>query len=150
MNTDKELLASEKQTVTSTPLVSTDSILMSGLSGQSRSRNLRAFAQVETSFTGGTGTALTVDLIQADNAALTTNVTVIGTSGAIANGSSNVNVAAGRRLLDIPLPEVTQAYLGFRYTSATGAYGAGAITAGLVVGTETPQASRPNAESHGF
>ncbi|MDP5279913.1 hypothetical protein Q9Q95_13340 [Sphingomonas sp. DG1-23] len=150
MNTDKELLASEKQTVTSTPLVSTDSILVSGLGGQSRSRNLRAVAQVETSFTGGTGTALTVELIQADNAALSTNVTSLGTSGAIANGSSNVNVSAGKRLLDIPLPEFTQPYAGFRYTSATGAYGAGAITAGFVIGSETPQASRPVSESHGF
>lgn len=150
MNTDRELTASNRQTVTSTPLVSTDSIIVTGLLGLSRARNLRAVAQVETSFTGGTGTGLTVELIQADNAALTTNVEVKGTSGAILNGASNVNVSAGQRLLDIPLPEFTKPYAGFRYTSATGAYGAGAITAGFVLGSETPQANRPVAESHGF
>lgn len=144
MITDRELTASDKQTVTSTPLVSTDSIIVSGLLGLSRARNLRAYAQVETSFSGGTGTGMTVELIQADNAALTSNVESLATSGV------KSTVSAGNRLLDVPLPEFTKPYAGFRYTSATGAYGAGAITAGFAIGTETPQASRPVAESHGF
>ncbi|HEX8577988.1 MAG TPA: hypothetical protein VF655_00150 [Allosphingosinicella sp.] len=146
MNTDKELLASEKQALTATA-VSTDSIMVSGLSGLDRGSRLRAFAQLETALTGGTGTGVTVEIIQADNAALTQNVESLFSTGVKANGT---NTAAGSRLVDVPIPAFTKPYAGFRYTMATGAYAAGAITAGFVVGTETPQATRPLAESHGF
>jgi hypothetical protein len=146
MNTDKELLASEKQAITSTPLVSPDSILMTGLLGMDRTSPLRAFAQIETALSGGAGTGITVEVIQADNAALTTNVESLYSSGNIVTATANAN----RRLVDIPVPRATKAYLGFRYTSAGGAYGAGAITAGLVVGVDTPLADRPAYESHGF
>lgn len=149
MNTDKELLCSEKQALTATA-VSTDSVIVTGLLGADRGRNLRAFAQVETGLTGGTATGITVEIIQADNAALTTNVQVVGSTGAILNGGSNVNVAAGARLIDQPMPGFSKPYAGFRYTMATGPYGAGTITAGFVIGTETPQASRPVPETHGF
>lgn len=144
MNTDKELLASEKQVVTTTPAVSTDSIIVAGLIGISRGRSLRAVAQVETSFTGGTGTGMTVELIQADNVALTSNVQSLGTSGA------KTVVTAGQRLLDVPLPEFTKPYAGFRYTSTTGAYAAGAITAGFVANSETSLDARPAYETNGF
>lgn len=146
MNTDRELLCSQKQAVTSTPLVSTDSILMTGNLGADRSRNLRCFSQLETDLSGGTGTGITVEVIQADDAALTTNVESLYSTGVIATATAN----AADRVLDIPLPRVTKAYLGFRYTSATGAFAAGAITSGLVVGTDTPLADRPAYESHGF
>ncbi len=146
MNTDKELLCSEKQAITATA-VSTDSIFMTGLAGADRTRNLRCIVQVETSLTGGAATAITVEIIQADNAALTANVVSLGTTGPVASGAT---VAAGSRLLDTPLPAVTKPYLGFRYTMTGGSFGAGAITAGLVVGTETPFQQRPVANSHGF
>lgn len=145
MNTDKELLCSEKQAITATA-VSTDSILMTGNLGADRTRNLRAIAQIETALSGGTGTSVTAELISADNAALTSNVTSLASSGAVLTAAA----LAGVRLLDIPMPKVSQAYLGFRYTMATGPYAAGAITAGLVVGTDTPVADRPAFESHGF
>ncbi len=146
MMTDKELLASEKQAITATA-VSTDSILMQGLTGLSRSRNLRVFAQVETALTGGAATGLTVEMIQADNAALTTNVESLGSTGVIAAGAT---LGVGRRLVDQPMPAVTKPYFGFRYTAAGGSFGAGAITAGIVTGTETPTQQRPLANSHGF
>lgn len=146
MNTDKELLCSEKQAITSTPLVSTDSVIVTGLLGSDRGRKLRAVANVETALSGGTGTAITVEVIQADDAALTTNVQSLYTTGAVATATAN---AAGR-VLDIPMPAFTKAYAGFRYTAATGAYGAGKITAGFVIGTETAQSARPAYESHGF
>lgn len=149
MLTDKELLASEKQAITGTA-VSTDAILMTGLVGIDRTHNLRCFAQVESDLSGGAATGITVEVIQADNAALTTNVVSLGSTGAIVNGTSNVNVKAGSRLLDVPLPAVTKPYLGFRYTPAGGNYGAGTITAGLVTGTETPAQLRPVANSQGF
>ncbi len=146
MNTDKELLCSEKQAITATPLVSTDSILMTGNLGADRTRNLRFIAQIETALSGGTGTGITAEIIEADNAALTTGVVSLYTSGSILTAPAN----AAPRLIDVPMPKVSKAYLGARYTSATGAYAAGAITAGLVVGTDTPLADRPAYESHGF
>lgn len=145
MNTDKELLASEKQAITATA-VSTDSILVRNLPGISRARNMRAIAQIETAMSGGAATSITVELIQADDGALTTNVQSLASSGAIATAAA----VAGNRALDVPLPEFTKPYAGFRYTMAGGNYAAGKITAGFVIGTETPQASRPEANSNGF
>lgn len=147
MNTDRELLCSEKQAITSTPLVSTDSILLTGIGlGLTRGRHMRAFAQVETALSGGTGTGITAEIIGADDAALTSNVVSLYTTGSILTASAPV----GTRLIDQPVPFTTKAYLGFRYTSATGAYGAGAITAGLTPVVETPLASRPTFQAHGF
>lgn len=143
MNTDKELLCSEKQAVTATA-VSTDSVIVTGLLGADRSRNLRAFAQVETAFTGGTGTGMTVEIIQADDAALTTNVQSLYSSGSV------TTVTAGSRIVDQPMPAFTKAYAGFRFTPTTGAYAAGAITAGFTTSSETPLAQRPTYETHGF
>ncbi len=145
MNTDKELLCSEKQAVTATA-VSTDSILMTGNLGSDRTRNLRFIAQIETPLSGGTGTGITVEIIEATNAALTTGVVSLYTSGSIATATAN----AAYRVVDVPMPKVSLAYVGARYTMATGAYGAGAITAGMVVGTDTPIVDRPAFESHGF
>lgn len=146
MNTDKELLCSEKQAITGTA-VSTDSVLVRGLAGSDRTLNLRAFAQVETALSGGAGTGITVEIIQADDAALTSNVQSLYSTGNQANGAAT---AAGSRLVDTPMPAFTKPYAGFRYTAAGGAYGAGAITAGFVIGTESPFGTRPAAESHGF
>lgn len=145
MNTDKELLCSEKQAITSTPLVSTDSVLVTGLLGGDK-RGLRAFAQVETALSGGTGTGITVEIIQADNAALTTNVQSLYTTGSVLTAAAPL----GTRLVDQPMPVFTKPYAGFRYTSATGAFAAGAITAGFMIGNETGLAARPSYESHGF
>jgi hypothetical protein len=100
MNTDKELLCSEKQAITSTPLVSTDSVLVTGLTGLDRGRHLRAFAQVETALSGGAGTGITAEIIQADDAALTTNVQSLYTTGNIVTA----NAPLGTRLIDQPLP----------------------------------------------
>lgn len=150
MNTDKELICSDKQAITA-DAVSTDSILMTGLLGADRSRNLRAFCQIETGFTpDGSATGITFEIIEADNAALTSGVVSLYSTGAIANGSSNVNLAAGKRPIDVPLPKVSKAYLGFRYTTNVGDYTTGKVTAGLTIGGETPLADRPAGESHGF
>jgi len=150
MNTDKELLCSDKQAITA-DAVSTDAILWTGLSGADRTRNLRAFCQIETSFTpDGAATGITFEIIAADNTALTTNVVSLYSTGAILNGASNVNLAAGKRVIDQPMPATSKAYVGFRYTTNVGDYTTGKVTAGLVIGTETPQADRPAAESHGF
>jgi hypothetical protein len=147
MNTDRELLCSEKQAITATPLVSTDSILLTGVSlGLTRARHMRAFAQVETALAGGAGTGITVELIGADDAALTSNIVSLLTTGNIVTASAPV----GTRVLDQPVPYTTKPYIGFRYTSAGGAYGSGNITAGLALSVETPLANRPTFQAHGF
>jgi hypothetical protein len=139
MNTDRELLCSQKQAITATPLVSTDSVIVTGLYGADRTRRMRAFAQIETALSGGAGTGITAEIIQADDAALTTNVQSLYSSGNIVNA----NAPVGTRLIDQPMPAFTKPYAGFRYTSAGGAYGAGAITAGFVVATGSPMTGRP-------
>lgn len=146
MNTDKELLASERQAITGTA-VSADSVIVRGLGGYGRATSLRAFAQVRDALAGGAATGLTVELIEADDAALTVNVRSLHTTGVVPAGAG---VAQGRRLIDVAVPEFTKPFAGFRYTPAGGAFASGAITAGFVLGTETPQAARPVAESHGF
>lgn len=145
MNTDKELLCSEKQAITADD-VSDDSILMTGLLGADRTRNLRAICQIETAFTpDGSATGITFELIEATDAALTTSITSLHSVAVV-----NANLLAGTRVIDIPLPKVSKAYLGFRYTTTAGDYTTGAVTAGLVVGTDTALADRPSFESHGF
>lgn len=64
----------------------------------------------------GTGSTMTVEAIQADNAALTTNVEVLNTVTVIA-----ANMQLGDHL-EVPIPQgvMTRQYLGVRITLATG------------------------------
>jgi hypothetical protein len=89
------------------------------------SRNPNLHVEVFTTFTGLT--ALTIEVIQADDAALSTNVTVVGSSGSIPVAS----LAAGTRLVVELNPRIGskgQRYLGVRYTP-TGTGTAGALIA---------------------
>ncbi|UUL83453.1 Bbp16 family capsid cement protein [Sphingomonas qomolangmaensis] len=143
MLTDKELLCSEWQAITGAA-VSDDSLLMRDLVGADRTRKLRCFAAVEADFAGA-ATGITVDMIQADNSALTANVEVLGTTGAIA-----ADLLGQRVLVDTPLPATTKPYFGFRFTPQGGSFTAGSITAGLTTGIETRSAERPRFETHGY
>lgn len=64
----------------------------------------------------GAGSTMTVEAIQADNAALTTNLEVLNTVTVIA-----ANMALGDHL-EVPIPQgvMTRQYLGVRITLATG------------------------------
>jgi hypothetical protein len=44
--------------------------------------------------------------------------------------------AAGTELLDVPLPDTSKRYLGFQYVITGAALTAGAVTAGIVGGTD--------------
>jgi len=83
---------------------------------------VKALVEITTAFTGLT--ALTVEVIQADDAALSTNVTVVGSSGAIAVA----RLIAGARFeveLNARIGSTGQRYLGLRYTpTGTGTAGA--------------------------
>ena len=86
---------------------------------------LKLLVEVTTTFTGLT--ALTIEAIQADDAALSSNVTVIGSSGAI----PVANLTAGKRFmaeLNARIGSTGQRYLGARFTP-TGTGTAGAVVA---------------------
>lgn len=82
-------------------------------------------AIIGTAVAGGTSTE--VQVIVADDAGLTTNVTVVGSSGAIATAS----LTAGKRIAVMLNPQVAslgRRYLGARYV-ITGTNSAGTVTA---------------------
>jgi len=88
---------------------------------------------VNTAYVGGT--SLTATLETADDAALTTNATVLASSGAV----PLANLTAGAQLLAIKLPSALyRRYIGLRYTIV------GTMTAGVVDGyiTLAPQQNR--------
>ena len=140
MITDRELTCSNEQAVTVTA-VSIDSVALDGLYLGRADDNLRAYAQVDVDFTAGGAATLTIEVIQATNGALTTNVDSLWSSGAIALAGLK---AGGKAFeVDTPMPKNTKAFVGFRYTVATGPMTAGKITAGFVPGTPTALDDRP-------
>jgi hypothetical protein len=91
---------------------------------------------VNTAFSGGAATGMTVTFETADDAGLTTNATVLLTSGAILSAG----LTAGTTLIQARIPSALyRRYIGVRYTPAGGSYGAGAVDAYL---TMAPQANR--------
>ena len=120
------------QTVTgASPVVSTNSFDTTGASpsGQNidlgKGEEMDLVIQVGTAFTGLT--ALECQLVQADDAALTTNVEVITSSGAVAVA----NLGAGKQIV-VPVgpvdPKSARRYVGVRYVPT------GTGTAGTVFG----------------
>lgn len=89
---------------------------------------------VETFTSGGAGT-LQAQIIQADDAALTTNVEVLQESRAYALAK----LVAGFQFegLGRALPNCSRRYLGVRYVIATAAMTAGKCDAGIVVDRQT-------------
>jgi hypothetical protein len=110
--------------------VSTDSIdLLTAIDNPGRSGTpLRAKAVVTTAFAGGT--SIQAQLISSVNSNLSSpSVLASGPVVALAN------LAAGANLLDVPLPDISDRYLGFQYVTL-GTMSAGAVTAGIVGGTD--------------
>ena len=129
MQTDRELTFSDGQAITATAN-STDVISLDGYALGRSDTNLRIYVQVDEAFTATGEATLTVDVVQADNAALTTNPVVLYTSGAKAKATL---VKDGKKFfIEIGLPKTTKKYLGLKYTVATGPMTTGKLTAGLV------------------
>lgn len=134
---DAQNRPSNAQAITTGTQVSTDSIDMltaydnPGRSGQP----LRAIALVTTTLTGGT--SVKAELIQSANSNLSS-------PDVLASGSVVVEASAvaGAVLLDVPLPDITKRYLGFQFVTV-GTHGAGAVTAGIVAGTDRPSSLIP-------
>lgn len=88
---------------------------------------LQVVVQVVTTFAGGTSCEF--QLVHADNAALSSNLEVLQSSGAIAEAS----LVAGYQAKLTAFPTgTTKQYLGVRYVTL-GTHTAGAVTAGVVL-----------------
>jgi len=97
--------------------------------------SLWLIVQTQTTITDvGSDATLAVTLETADDAGLSSNNTVIATSGTLAFATY---ATAGSRIMAVQLPSVSyRRWLGLRFTVASGPFTAGAIDAFL---TATPQ-----------
>jgi hypothetical protein len=129
MYADNFLGLSTTQTVTgtNTSVLSTNTIDLGVTRDMGEGRDLYLRSQVTTAFAGAT--SVEVQAIVADDAALTTNVTVIGSSGAIPLASLTL---AARFAVELNprLGSKGQRYLGARYV-IVGAGSAGAVTSDI-------------------
>lgn len=114
------------QTVTgASAVLSTNTVDLSQTRDMGEGGDLFGRFQIGTAFAGLT--ALEMQVVTADDAALSTNLTVIGTTGAIAVAS----LTAGARFacdINPRLASKSQRYIGLRYVPT------GTGTAGVVVG----------------
>ncbi len=137
---DRENRFSEEQAVTVTA-VSTDSFdTQAGLGTgpfASMNRNigddkdLRLSVRISESF--ATATSVNFEYVQADDAALTSNLEVLTQSGAIAIASLTI----GKRVKFGTIPKNTKRYVGMRYTVAGANATAGRVNAALVSDEQT-------------
>ena len=95
---------------------------------------LKVFAQIVTTCTSGGATPTTIRVVTADDAALSTNLTIIQETTTIALATM---VAGYQFRFDELPPGITQRFLGLQYTVGTTTFTAGAFTAGLLVDKQT-------------
>lgn len=81
----------------------------------------------------GAGASIQVQVITADDAALTSNVTVVNQSAPIGVAS----LKSGYQFRVAITPGIAQRYLGVRYVNSGAATTAGTVTAGLVIDRQT-------------
>lgn len=127
MITDKFLRVSDAQALTTTA-VSTDTIDLSIARDIGEGQDLFMNFAVTTALAGGT--SVKFEVIQADNAALSSNVQVIGSSDAVLTAA----LVAGYNTAVRINPQVASTgkrYLGARYT-ISGTYTSGNVTADVV------------------
>jgi hypothetical protein len=127
MITDKLLRVSTDQAVTTTA-VSTDTIDLSVARDMGEGGDLYMNFAMTEAFAGGTSTNF--EIIIADNAALSSNVVVIGASGAIVTASLTLGTNVAVRL-NPQIASLGKRYLGARYT-VSGTNTAGKVVADIV------------------
>lgn len=127
MITDALLRVSSAQALTTTA-VSTDKIDLSVARDIGEGQDLYMNFAVVTQLTGGT--SVNFEVVVADDAAISTNVTVIGSSGAIATAALVAGYNTAVRL-NPSIASLGRRYLAARYT-IVGTYSAGAVTADVV------------------
>ena len=128
MITDKLLRVSTDQAVTTTA-VSTDTVDLSIARDMGEGEDLFMNFAMTEAFAGGTSTNF--EIIIADNAALSSNVVVIGASGAILTASLTLGTNVAVRL-NPQIASLGKRYLGARYT-VSGTNSAGKVTADIVM-----------------
>lgn len=144
---DKQLMFSEAQAVTATAL-STNTVDLGAVGTQGnggtpiydigRGGPVRVVAQVVTAFTAAGAATMVAELVMADNAALSTNLTVLSSTAAIPVAT----LTAGYKFQLGTIPAgVTKRYFGMRYTVATGPMTAGAVTSGLALDSQSNPAA---------
>ena len=127
-------------TGTNTSVLSTNTVDLSQVRDLGEGEDVFGRFQVATAASGGTSVEFQV--IAADDAALTTNVTVIGSTGAIAVAS----VTAGARFACNTNPRIAskgQRYVGLRYV-LVGAVSAGAYVGDIGAGIQDGQKFYPS------
>lgn len=138
MYLDKQLTVSDGQNVTVTA-VSTDAIDLSAavpIRDVGVGEELRMVITTGLAALAAGAATVTFELIQADDAALTTNVEVLAATGAIGKAV----IVAGYTAMDIVLPRNTRRFIGVRYTVGTGPLTQGRFTASLVHGNDRQKA----------
>ena len=128
MITDKLLRVSDAQAVTTTA-VSTDTVDLSVARDIGEGGDLYMNFAMTEAFAGGTSTNF--EVIIADNAALSSNVVVIGASGAIVTADLTLGKNVAVRL-NPQIASLGKRYLGARYT-VSGTNSAGKVTADMVM-----------------
>jgi hypothetical protein len=128
MITDKLLRVSTDQAVTTTA-VSTDTVDLSVARDMGEGGDLYMNFAMTEAFAGGTSTNF--EIIIADNAALSSNVVVIGASGAIVTADLTLGKNVAVRL-NPQIASLGKRYLGARYT-VSGTNSAGKVTADMVM-----------------
>lgn len=132
---DAQLAVSTNQVVTVTA-VSTNAIDLGGsvpVRNVGWGEEMRMAVQVNTTALAAGAATVTFEVIQADDAALTTNVEVLIASAPIGKAALT---AGGNPPLDVVLPANTRRFIGVRYTVGTGPLTAGVFSAGLVHDTD--------------
>ncbi len=127
MITDKNLRVSTDQAVTTTA-VSSDTIDLSVARDIGEGHDLYMNFAMTEAFAGGTSTNF--EVIIADNAALSSNVVVVGASGAIATAGLTLGTNVAVRI-NPQIGSLGKRYIGARYT-VSGTNTAGKVTADIV------------------
>jgi len=127
MITDKLLRVSTDQALTTTA-VSTDTIDLSVARDIGEGQDLYMNFAVTTALAGGT--SVKFEVIQADNAALSSGVEVIGSSDAVVTASLVAGYNTAVRI-NPQIGSKGKRYLGARYT-ISGTYTSGNVTADIV------------------
>jgi len=128
MITDKLLRVSTDQALTTTA-VSTDTIDLSIARDIGEGDDLFMNFAVTAALTGGT--SVKFEVIIADNAALSSNVVVVGSSDAVVTASLVAGYNTAVRI-NPQIASTGKRYLGARYT-ISGTYSAGTVTADIVM-----------------
>jgi len=127
MITDKNLRVSTDQAVTTTA-VSSDTIDLSVARDIGEGHDLLMNFAMTEAFAGGTSTNF--EVIIADNAALSSNVVVVGASGAIVTADLTLGKNVAVRINPL-IGSLGKRYIGARYT-VSGTNTAGKVTADIV------------------